>query len=59
MSNIALFVDELSGITLPPDFVGTVMVTTRGTLPVSMIGLRFTGPVFTTIPSTLMGQIPG
>jgi hypothetical protein len=46
------FVDELlSG--LPSNFVGPVTIATADNSDVYAIGLRFTGPTFTTIPATL------
>ncbi len=59
MTKIALFVDELPGAEIPPDFVGTVMVMADSGQVLSMIGLRQTGStLFTTIPSTVMNQVP-
>jgi hypothetical protein len=47
---IARFVDEL--VSLPANYYGQVIVSsTTGTA--SIIGLRFTGSVFTTIPETI------
>jgi hypothetical protein len=49
-SSTAAFVDQL--VTLPPNHYGQVIVTaTSGTA--SIIGLRFTGAAFTTIPETI------
>ena len=48
--NLAAFVDEFAP--MPPEYVGRVIVSsTTGTA--SIIGLRFTGTNFTTIPATV------
>jgi pseudomonalisin len=49
-SSVAKFVSEL--VLLPPNYYGPVVVSS-GTGPVSVIGLRFTGSIFTTIPQTI------
>jgi hypothetical protein len=49
-TNTIGFIDEM--MTLPADYYGPVVVTSNsGTA--SVIGLRFTGTVFTTIPETI------
>jgi hypothetical protein len=48
-SSIAKFVNEF--VTLPPDYYGQVIVSSS-TGTASVIGLRFTGAAFTTIPET-------
>ena len=53
--NLSRFLDEL--IPRTAGQVGTVTIRTVGTsLPVYVIGLRFTGTTFTTIPVTVMEQ---
>jgi len=54
-SNLAKFVNEL--VPVPANTYGPVIVS--GSAPVSIIGLRFTGSVFTTIPGTLLSAAPG
>jgi hypothetical protein len=50
-SSEAKFVSQF--VTLPPNYVGPVVVS--GTGPVSILGLRYTGQTFTTIPETIRG----
>lgn len=54
-SNLAKFVNEL--VAVPENTYGPVIVS--GAAPVSIIGLRFTGSVFTTIPGTLLSAPAG
>jgi hypothetical protein len=55
-SQIPKFIDEL--INVPPDFIGQVLVSTTAPAggTVYVIGLRYTGPVFTTIPPMLRAK---
>jgi hypothetical protein len=56
-SKISAFVDEiLSG--LASNFVGSVTITAADNSDVYVIGLRFTGTAFTTIPPTLKPVVP-
>jgi hypothetical protein len=50
-SAVAAFLNEL-GLSLPANYYGPVIVSSATGL-VSIIGLRFTGPAFTTIPETI------
>ena len=50
-SSVAKFIDEL--VSLPADFYGRVVVSSPAGATASIIGLRFTGSVFTTIPETI------
>ncbi len=50
-SSLAKFIDELA--TLPVDYYGKVIVSSPSGAVASIIGLRFTGTVFTTIPETI------
>jgi hypothetical protein len=50
-TSIARFIDELAS--LPADYFGRVVVSSPTGATVSVIGLRFTGNVFTTIPATV------
>jgi len=50
-SSVAKFIDEL--VTLPANYYGKVIVSSPSGASASIIGLRFTGSVFTTIPETV------
>jgi M6 family metalloprotease-like protein len=51
-ANRALYLNQLA--TIPSDYLGLVdIIATSGTA--SVIGLRFTGNLFTTVPATMMG----
>jgi len=50
-STVLKFVDEL--VSIPSDYIGQVLVGSSSGQAVYVIGLRFSGPVFTTIPATV------
>jgi sugar lactone lactonase YvrE len=56
-SQVAGFLSEFT--TLPPNFLGTVSISAAGSsADTHVIGLKYTGNAFTTIPATSLGSSP-
>jgi|RhiMetdeSRZDD1v2_1073273.scaffolds.fasta_scaffold73253_4 hypothetical protein len=53
-SNVSKFIDEL--MTVPPNFAGAFTVTSLGSAQFSLLGLIFSGDVFTSQPAAILAQ---